>query len=836
MNDPMPVSAEYNPSVLFVSSYHASFDTLPEQIRGITAAFEGTDVKWDMEFMDTKRYPDQENLDHFYALLKHKEDQGLAYDVILIGDDNGLQFFMDHPDLYEGVPKVFFCVNDRERAAKADQLPGVTGILEAISLEDNLNFAKTLFPNATTFTAIVDDSQTGLGDAKGFMAMQETFPDMTFRLINTSTMTFEEAEAVIKAVTKQEILFYLSMFEDKLGRKLTITEASERIVRSAQVPVFRMSIGGLEQGLLGGKMVSYFEQGRQAGEMALTIIAGTSPDDIQYMGESPNAYFFNYEALMRFDINLYLIPKDAILINKPVNFIEENKEILYPAAAMMGILALIVLILIIDNRKQRKLRQEIQANRDEISALYEEITATEEELRYHYDQLKENKEALEASEEKYRILAFTDSLTGLMNRLALAEAMDKKCAEGKAKGILCYVDLDNFKYINDTVGHYQGDQVLIQMGSRLRQLEGIDSFVARLGGDEFVIVCFKQNMSTALGLALAQQYQQLIKEPICYDEREFIMTCSMGVVFFDERVLDTMELLKKADIAMYKSKDEGRDRISMYTNEMASDMSQLLTMQESLRKAVAQEAFVLHYQPQIDLKHQAVCGIESLIRWQKQEGEMVSPGLFIPYAERLGFIVAIGQWVQRETCALAQTCYDKFSRYHDNFRISFNVTSEEISKPEFTEQLQAHLFHYKVNPRHLAIEITESVFMENMADSVAKLHRLRDLGIEIHLDDFGTGYSSLTYLIQLPIDVVKLDRSFIVGMMTNHDQALVVETILRLVHLMGKRVIVEGVETEEQYRLLKEMGCDTIQGYYFAKPMPLASLEQFIQKREWDNK
>ncbi|MBN2220839.1 MAG: diguanylate cyclase, partial [Vallitaleaceae bacterium] len=274
--------------VLFISSYHASFDTLPAQIEGIQEAFLDTNIQLDIEYMDTKRFPEQENLDRFYEFLKYRFENSTPYDVVLIGDDNALQFTLDHPELFSKVPIVFFCINDMERAKKANALPDITGIVEAISLRENLEFAMEMQPDATEFVAIVDNSQTGIGDTQSFLSMEAAFPSMKFRLLNASLHSFSEFASLLEEVESHQILFYLSMFEDKDNHKLTIPEAVELITKHSKVPVYRMSIGGVGDGLLGGLMVSYHEQGRLAGEMAKQILSGHSIGQIQMIAKSPN--------------------------------------------------------------------------------------------------------------------------------------------------------------------------------------------------------------------------------------------------------------------------------------------------------------------------------------------------------------------------------------------------------------------------------------------------------------------------------------------------------------------------------------------------------------------
>ena len=814
--------------MLFISSYHASFDTLPEQMRGLRDGLAGTGVRLDMEFMDTKRYSDPENVDNFRQFLAWRLAHGLSYDVMLLGDDNALQFFLDHPELAAGIPRVFFCVNDMERAARADGMPGYTGIVEGISIQENMAFATRLMPDATGFTAIVDGTQTGSGDRKSFLAMQPFFPGRTFSFIDTADMTFDQARTAIRNVDGDQMLFYLSMFEDSAGDTMTIDEAVRLIVDAAQVPVFRMSIGGVGQGVLGGKMVSYHEQGRMAAELGLMILSGRPVGDIGMVSESPNRYVLNWQVFQRYNLDVAAVPADVEWIGRPVGILQQYRSLLVPLLLALGVMLLVLGIVLWDNHRQRLMRRQIAANRDALSALYEELTATEEELRENYNQLEASRNELLASEERFRVLALSDPLTGLKNRLALSEAMSARFAAGGDAGAIFFIDLDNFKYVNDMVGHQQGDRVLVQIGGRLRQLEHKGALVSRLGGDEFVVALFEAGMSVTAARCLADEIIGMIREPVFTGTQdEYRLTCSLGVVCFDRERSDVMNLLRMADIAMYRAKEQGRNRMVLYVADMEAELATLLEMQGRIHQALEHEEFRLWYQPQIHWQSGEIWGVECLIRWQSPDHGLIAPDRFIPMAERLGLIAGIGMWVQREACRFAGVWRTRMNAGSAS-RVALNVSAAEIARHDFVEQLLASMDRFGVEPQWLAVEITESVFMENLEDSVVKLTRLRAEGIEIHLDDFGSGYSSLTYLIKLPIDVVKLDRHFIRDVCDNEALRRLVRSVVDLVHNVGKRLVVEGVETEATAALLGDMGCDGFQGYLYSRPLPEEALWRYL--------
>lgn len=814
--------------VLFISSYHASFDTLPAQVEGIKEAFQDTTIQLDIEYMDSKRFPEQENLDRFYEFLRYRFENSSPYDVILIGDDNALQFVMDRQELFSDIPIVFFCINDMERANAANQLPLVTGIVEGISLRENLEFAMTMHPAATEFVAIVDNSQTGIGDAASFLAMQAAFPSMKFTLLNSSLHSFPEFADLLEKVESTQILFYLSMFEDKNGNVLSIPEAVEILRDHTKVPVYRMSVGGVGEGLFGGLMVSYHEQGRLAGEMVKQILTGRSTEEIQMIAKSPNQYYLDYMILQKYNLDLSKVPKGAIFINRPVSFYEQNKDILLPALAIFSVLLLILFIVVVDDRRQRALRIEIQSSHDEISSLNEEMLATEEELRYQYDQLTESKLALERSEARYRDMALYDTLTGLKNRIAIMQILDEQYEDPDSFGFMYYIDFDNFKFINDSIGHTLGDELLKVIAGRLKNLEDETTQVARIGGDEFMIL--KQNLRTKEeATSFSYLYSQIIEEAIPLGANTFMIACSMGIAQFPQHGASSKEILIRADIAMHHAKDSGRNQVAFYDRSMENDLHHLIDLQKNLKKALQEREFEMYYQPQLDLRENRIIGFEALIRWFSVDKGMIPPDHFIPQSEQLGLIHKIGFFVQQEILDFAKrldSCGDPDLM---NYRISFNASPIEIARPDYADSLIEAILISKLSPRYFALEITESTFLSQMDDSIAKLNRLRDFGIEIHLDDFGTGYSSLTYLQKLPIHYVKLDRSFLSNLTQDEGQRNLSRTIILLAHNLGIKVIAEGVETAEQLQILKDLDCDVIQGYHLEKPIPEGTLRNFLK-------
>lgn len=823
--------ADNTKRILFISSYHAGFDTLPAQVSGLREILTQEGILLDIDYMDTNRNDTAINYNNYYQFLKYRLMNEPPYDVVLVGDDNGLQFLMDNREaLFPDTPIVFFCVNDKTRASKANDLPRVTGIVEGISVTKNIELAQSLFPEAKTFYGIVDNTKTGKGDAAMFLEAGKTFSNLEFKLLNASEYSSEDFKLALEAIPKTSPVFYMSYFEDKDKNTYTIKEAVDIIGHHVKAPVFRMSIGGVGQGLLGGNMVSYEEQGRLAATMALNIIDGSDPNDIAMISESPNKYVFDYKVMKQFNVSKNDLPKGSIILNEPVNYFEVYKKIIIPTLLTILVLLIFITILYLDNRKLKAKDKLLEENNMELTALYEETTAlyeemaaTEEELRSQFDKLNESQAALYESEERYRYLAYTDTLTGLSNRVALMRFLDEYVLDEAKKWFMFYIDLDNFKYINDSRGHEVGDHILRVVGQRLMRYQNDFAFLSRLGGDEFVMVFEEKTPLTDVD-ALAKRVMDTIEETIEVCDVLFYLTCSIGIAVHPKDGLEKDVLLRKSDMAMYQAKFSGRSRFMYFSKEMEISFQEKLLIQNQIRSALESEAFLLFYQPQYDMVRQTMVGAEALIRWKSKEGQFIPPDQFIPIAEEQGLIRHIGKWVY-EKAAREALAWEK--RTGNVLKISVNVSALELNDQHFALRFIEQMKTLGVKASQIAVEITEGILIKSRDMAIEQLKVLRSYGVEIHLDDFGTGYSSLNYLIHLPIDVIKIDRQFINDILIDEKYEEMAKFIIGIAHQFGLRVIAEGVETKEQYLKLKELSCDHIQGYYYAKPMQSEDLSAF---------
>jgi diguanylate cyclase (GGDEF)-like protein/PAS domain S-box-containing protein len=432
-----------------------------------------------------------------------------------------------------------------------------------------------------------------------------------------------------------------------------------------------------------------------------------------------------------------------------------------------------------------------------------------------------------ANEARIDYLAHHDPLTGLINRYNLENRLDQALLSAHRDGLrvaVMFIDMDRFKTINDTLGHHIGDLLLIEVARRLRDSVRESDIVARLGGDEFIVVLTR--MTDAMDAApIADKILRSLAHPYSVEGKELHSSPSIGIAIYPGDGGDGPTLMKNADTAMYRAKEAGRNNYQFYLADMNARSLERLAMETSMRAAIEQRQFELHYQPQIDVENGNIIGAEVLIRWNHPALGRVSPAHFIPLAEESGLIQPIGEWVLRTACAQA-------ARWQQDglapFLVSVNVSARQFRNAGFVEVVADALRESGLSPAYLELELTESVLMGHTDRNIAILQQLKEMGLTIAIDDFGTGYSSLSYLKRLPIDTLKVDRSFVGDLPGDKDDAAIVDAVISMAHSLSLKVIAEGVETEQQVAFLRSRQCYLMQGYYFHMPLPVAEFTQLL--------
>ena len=421
-----------------------------------------------------------------------------------------------------------------------------------------------------------------------------------------------------------------------------------------------------------------------------------------------------------------------------------------------------------------------------------------------------------------------DALTGLANRNLLTERLERAISSARHSGTelwVVFVDLDRFKFVNDTLGHEAGDTLLKMLAERLKLAVREADTVARMGGDEFVLV-LPEGTSRDAGMAVIKAIMDAIATPMMIQSHEFYLTCSVGIAAYPSDGGTADVLTKHADIAMYRAKELGRNTYQFYTASMSERTRERLEIEADLRHALERDQFELHYQPQVDLDSGAVVGMEALLRWRHPQYGMIAPVRFISLAEEMGLIVPIGAWVLRTACLQTHAWHEAGPH---RLRVAVNLSPRQFTQKGLAQSIAAVLYESGLDARYLELELTESMVMTDVDNAITILRDLKHLGVQIAIDDFGTGYSSLSYLRRFPIDVLKIDQSFVRDITLEEDGAAVVRTIISLSHSLRLKVIAEGVETPEQLDYLRKHGCDEAQGYLYSRPLPAAQFAQLLK-------
>jgi diguanylate cyclase (GGDEF)-like protein len=452
-------------------------------------------------------------------------------------------------------------------------------------------------------------------------------------------------------------------------------------------------------------------------------------------------------------------------------------------------------------------------------------------LQHHYllreKRLYENhlEELVAKRTEELNYLSYYDALTTLPNRSLFEDRLSQAILlmQENQEIALLFVSLDGFKKVRDTLGHESGNEILQEVAKRLRSKVNENSTVARFEGDEFAVL-LPQVDGTDEAAEIANSINNALKKPYNAGGNEVFITASIGISFYPDDGKDAQGLLKNAGAALLTAQEGGGDLYYFYTTGMNSEALKRLALESNLRNALARGEFEMHYQPKIDINTGNISGMEALIRWNQSYGGPISPAEFIPLAESTGLILPIGEWILSTSCLQGKRWQDE----GHELNLSVNLSVRQFQQPDLTERICAIVESTGFDCNFLHLEITESAIMGDTEVAVRTLNELRQLGIKISLDDFGTGYSSLSYLKRLPIDLLKIDKSFVEDITNNSDDAALVEAIIKLAHTLNLKVIAEGVETEEQLNFLRRLKCDEWQGYLFSKALPVADFDGLL--------
>jgi diguanylate cyclase len=430
---------------------------------------------------------------------------------------------------------------------------------------------------------------------------------------------------------------------------------------------------------------------------------------------------------------------------------------------------------------------------------------------------------------KLEYISYYDELTGLNNRKQFKNIIEKELEKhivSESRGALIIIDIDNFKFINDSYGHKCGDILLEKFSEDLKKIFNDDQLLCRFGGDEFLIFISSISYLNEINTTV-RKIMDILKNPYDINGHKIYSSTSIGVSVFPDDGEDFEVLLKNADAAMYIAKSNGKNQWQMFNNNISREINRIYSIQRGLRTALDNDEMFVVFQPKVRLTDDEVNGFEALLRWKSNEIGFVSPGEFIPVAENTRVIIPIGKFVLREVFAKVKYL---LSEGYDNFKIAVNLSEIQLRDGNLLEYFNSLIEEFNVSPKYIEVEITESMIMKSVDKNIECLLQIKELGASIALDDFGTGYSSLNHLTKLPIDVLKIDRSFVIDMAENDKSRYIVENIIQLSHKLGMTVVAEGVEEKEQVDYLRSIECDTVQGFYYSKPEYFENIISMLSK------
>lgn len=448
---------------------------------------------------------------------------------------------------------------------------------------------------------------------------------------------------------------------------------------------------------------------------------------------------------------------------------------------------------------------------------------------YQYISIRNDITERKNKEQQIKHLAYHDGLTNLPNRRYFMKRLNEEVAnsmESKGRLAVMFIDLDNFKWVNDNWGHETGDVILTKVAKRIDEAIGANDMIGRLGGDEFAVLATNITGKNAVE-QIAKRIIEKMEKPLESGDKHFTLSCSIGISMFPEDSQKGDDLLSKADTALYDIKDKSSIPYIFYTKEMETESFERMMLENELRKAIEQKQFKLYYQPKVDIKKKSITGMEALVRWDHPDLGVVSPGQFIPLAEKTGLIIPLGTFVLEEACFQMKRWKEQgFSPV----KVAVNVSPKQMTQPNFLTSIQNILQKTNVDPKCLELEITESVFMEH-EHATNLLQSIRDIGVRISVDDFGTGYSSLSYIKHLPIDTLKIDTSFIRDVHQNEESKAIVKAMITIAKSLGIQIVAEGIENQDQLEVLNNTGCNQGQGFLLGKPLSSDEVEKiYLQK------
>ena len=787
--------------VLYISSYDPRYLITKNQLEGIEYSMQKKGIMYEVMYMDMLNYNTAENYELFYQTVKHKISmRPTNYKAVIVSDDAALTFMEQfHDELFKDVPVVFFGVNDISHAKNAQKNPWFTGFGEKIFVDETLEIIIEQNPKVKKIYCILDDSLTGRGDGTQFLNAIKKYPNLTYEFITISRNSPEQIAARLSAIQADSVILCLSSLQSYAHRNsFSIYEFIDFISSySRKIPVYRTNAVGIGNGFLGGKVYDHYAAACHAVEIVYEILEGKKHIfDFEYDEFAVGKCVFDYKLLKEFNINPSTLPSETIFFNKAENILKKHKNLFISVFFIILSLILMLVVFITSYYKSKKINEIVMVMNKKMRQINRELIDSKTKLTF---------------------VANNDGLTELPNR-SHGEAEIKKLIHTGLPFTLFLMDIDDFKNYNDTYTHACGDFVLKEYGRRLAKLTvNGEYFAARYGGDEFLLV-YKCGHIEKNGREI-ESLRQFLNEPMEYGETKLSTSVTLG---FADSSIDVSydELLTQADIAMYEAKKIGVGTCLGFMPEMKESVLRRNSIIDILKAECKCDGFEIRYQPQISTKTGDVCGFEALVRLRDYS---VGPDVFIPVAESSGFIAQIGRIVTEKVLRQMDTWRSEGMKLR---KVAINYSNGQLIDDSYVPYLKKLMEKYRIPSDLIEIEITESLFMGKKGRVTQLFDELAKIGVGLALDDFGTGYSSLSYLTFVPADKVKIDKSLVDNYLVDGKEDFI-QNIVQLVHGLGMKLTVEGVEHKWQYDKLCSMKCDFIQGYLFSKPISADDVPEF---------
>lgn len=833
---PTPPNENSQPfHILFISSYNSAFPTYYQQIDGLRESFPQPHYLIDIEFMDSKRFNTEDNLYLFNQLLTYKLDHYQTYDLIITADDNALSYVSsNHEKYFKNIPVIFLGVNQINYALSFNDDPFITGVVEASSIDQTIEEALTLYPKATDIYAIVDNTLGGMGDHEKYTAFSEQFPQLTFHTLDLKEMSFQDLENALHNMSTHDIVLLLAAYEDKDHVTLSFEESVKRIVNKSVVPIFHLYEHGIGDGLIGGVVISHHEQATAAAAMAHRYLdEGISLSDIPVLSNSPNLPMYDYQVLKNYNLNPKVLPDQTFFINKPQSILDIYfKEVLISLFVLV-ILIILIIYLSIYIRKAKHIEEHLNVRTHELEDLYEELAISEEELRSQNVELMKTQKTLEIQknelikkQKQIEDYAYFDYLTKLPNRLSLKMDLSRHLSDYSPEfvnGALFFIDLDNFKAINDNFGHSVGDNILIEVAKRLREQLSDYGKIYRFGGDEFVVL-IDNSCDLETIKYIANQLFERFKEHINIYDDSFYVTFSMGIALIPIHGSNYDELIGSADMAMYSAKKESKNAFQYFDEKFIEQSNNYKALKQNLSHAFDQKEITLYYQSVYDRDKRHIVFLEAMLRWFSPLGT-ISPEKFIPIAKEMGMMQELNHFVMDHICELSTT----LATTQSPVMLSINLSSYELLNVLFSLDIDRIFKEEKVDPNQICFEISESSIERDFDLVKAQVDKLRQLGCKMIIDDFGSRYLSLNYLKKLPVDFVKID----VNLFSEPSMGeTILKSLIEVLQEMNIQIIIKNIESSSQLSHIRDYHYDYVQGHYFSFPVNKARALQVILEED----